>query len=80
MSDRVIGVGERLHVHGELHGAGRSVPLQIVATLERNGDEYDIAAETTVDQRELGMTHSPLRMLRHPVKLFVRGRLVRDEL
>ncbi len=35
---------------------------------------------TTVDQRELGMTHSPLRMLRHPVKLFVRGRLVCDEL
>jgi polyisoprenoid-binding protein YceI len=80
MSDRVIGVGERLHVHGELHGAGRSVPLEIVATLERDGDEYDIAAETTVDQRELGMTHSPLRMLRHPVKLIVRGRLVRDEL
>ena len=80
MSDRVVGVGDRLYVHGELHGVGRSVPLQIGATLERNGDEYDIAAETTVDRRELGMTHSPLRMLRHPVKLSVRGRLVRDEL
>lgn len=80
MSERADRIGDRLHVHGELHSAGRSVPLQIVATLERNGDEYDITAETTVDQRELGMTHSPLRMLRHPAKLFVRGRLVRDEL
>jgi polyisoprenoid-binding protein YceI len=78
-SDGAVRIGDRLHVHGELHAAGRSVPLQIVATLERNGDEYDIAAETTVDQRELGMTHSPLRMLRHPATLFVRGRLVRDE-
>ena len=79
VSEGAVRIGERLHVHGELHGAGRSVPLEIVATLERDGDEYDIVAETTVDQRELGMTHSPLRMLRHPVKLLVRGRLVRDE-
>jgi polyisoprenoid-binding protein YceI len=68
-----------LHVHGELQAAGKSVPLELVATLERDGDEYDIAAETTVDQRDLGMTHSPLRMLRHPAKLVVRGRLVRDD-
>ena len=78
MSDSTVRVGDRLHVHGELHSAGRSMPVQIVATLERDGDEYEIAAETTVDQRKLGMTHSPLRMLRHPAKLFVRGRLVRD--
>ncbi len=80
VSDGAARIGERLHVHGELHSGGKSVPLEVVATLERDGDEYDIAAETTVDQRELGMTHSPLRMLRHPAKLFVRGRLVRDEL
>jgi polyisoprenoid-binding protein YceI len=59
ISDGAIRIGGRLHVRGELHSAGRSVPL--------------------VDQRELGMTHSPLRMLRHPAKLHVRGRLVRDE-
>ncbi len=79
ISDSAVLASDQLHVHGELHSAGRSVPLQIVATLERDGDGYEIAAEATVDQRDLGMTHSPLRMLRHPAKLFVRGRLVRDE-
>ena len=79
MSDSAVLSGDRLHVHGELQSAGRSVPLRIVAMLERDGDGYDITAEATVDQRELGMTHSPLRMLRHPAKLLVRGRLVRDE-
>jgi polyisoprenoid-binding protein YceI len=78
-SNRTVRVGDHLQVDGELHAAGRSVPLQIVATLERDGDGYEIAAETTVDQRELEMTHSPLRMLRQPAKLLVRGRLVRDE-
>jgi len=72
-------IGDRLRVRGELHSAGRSVPLELVATLRRAGGEYEIAAETTVDQRELGMTHTPLRMLRHPAKLLVRGRLVRDD-
>lgn len=76
VSEGAVRIGDRLYAYGELHSAGRSVPLQIVATLERDGDEYDIAAETTVDQRELGMTHSPLRMLHYPAKLFVRGRLV----
>jgi polyisoprenoid-binding protein YceI len=79
MSEHAVRTGDRIQVDGELHSAGRSVPLRIVATLQRDGDEYEIAAETTVDQRELGMTHSPLQMLRHPAKLLVRGRLVRDE-
>jgi polyisoprenoid-binding protein YceI len=78
VSDGAVSIADRLLVHGELLGAGECVPLDLVATLKRHGEEYEIVAETTVDQRDLGMTHSPLRMLRHPATLVVRGRLVQS--
>ena len=39
--------------------------------------ELEIEAVTAADHRELGMTWSPLGILRAPSKLIVRGRLVR---
>jgi len=43
------------------------------------GDEFEIEATTLTDQRELGMTWSPLGRVRAPSKLIVRGRLVGTE-
>ena len=39
--------------------------------------ELEIDASTLADQRELGMTWTPLGILRAPSTLIVRGRLVR---
>jgi polyisoprenoid-binding protein YceI len=69
--------GEKLHVHGTLRAAGASTPLDVVATVRPVGEEFEIEASAKVDQRELGMTYSPLGTLRPPARLTVRGRLAR---
>lgn len=69
--------GETLHVHGILRARGGSAPLDVTATVRPVGDEFEIEASAEVDQRELGMTYSPLGTLRPPARLTVRGRLVR---
>ena len=42
------------------------------------GDELEIDAASSVDQRVLGITHNPLRMTGYPTKIVFRGRLVAD--
>jgi polyisoprenoid-binding protein YceI len=69
--------GDTLHVRGELHAAGRRIPLELGATVREIDGELEIEAITEADHRELGMTWSPLGILRAPSKLIVRGRLVR---
>lgn len=70
--------GEQMAVRGLLHAAGRDVPIDVDATVTAVGDElFEVEATALVDQRELGMTFSPLGMLRSPSRLIVRGRLVR---
>jgi polyisoprenoid-binding protein YceI len=69
--------GETLHVRGTLHAAGASAPLDVTARVVPVGEEFEIEAGAEIDQRELGMTWSPLGMVRPPVRLSVRGRLVR---
>ena len=54
------------------------MPLDIDATLRRAGDELEVEAVTLADHRRLGMTWNFMGMLRPPIKLIVRGRLVRD--
>lgn len=71
--------GETLKVRGELHAAGRHVPVDIDAAVREVDGELDVQATTLVDHRELGMTWSPLGIMRAPSKLIVRGRLVRAE-
>ena len=75
VSDSVTVDGERLKVRGRLLAAGQSVPLEFDANLRRVGDELEVDARTEVDQRELGMTHSPLGMIKVPSELIVHGRL-----
>lgn len=59
-------LGDTLHVHGTLRARGGSAPLDVTATVRPVGDELEIEANAEVDQRELGMTYSPLGTLRPP--------------
>jgi polyisoprenoid-binding protein YceI len=76
VSDSAVLRGDALRVTGRLHAAGRSIPLELDATLHDTGDGMHIEASTQADHRDLGMTWSPLRMLRAPSRLIVRGRLI----
>jgi polyisoprenoid-binding protein YceI len=77
VSDSIEHNGETARVHGTLHAAGRRLPVDVDATLREAGDELEIEAVARVDHRELGMTWSPLGIVRAPSTLIVRGRLVR---
>jgi len=78
VSETAVLDGDRLDVRGVLHAGGGSVPLDIDATLRRAGDELEVEAVAQADHRELGMTWSPLGMIRTPSRLVARGRLVRE--
>jgi polyisoprenoid-binding protein YceI len=78
VSDGATLEGERLTVSGRLYVAGTSTPLNLDARLRRAGDELEVEARTSSDHRTVGMTHSPLGMIRTPSELIVHGRLVRD--
>ena len=78
VSDSATLDGERLTVSGRLYAAGKSMPLNLDASLRRAGDELEVQARTSADHRKLGMIHSPLAMIRTPSELIVHGRLVRD--
>jgi polyisoprenoid-binding protein YceI len=68
-----------LAASGQLHVAGKHTPLHVDATITPRDGEFEIEATALVDQRELGMTWSPLGITRAPSKLIVLGRLVRTE-
>jgi polyisoprenoid-binding protein YceI len=70
--------GDELTATGQLHAAGRSTPVQVTATIRPVDDEFEIEASALVDHRELGMTWSPIGILRSPSTLRVSGRLVRE--
>jgi polyisoprenoid-binding protein YceI len=70
---------EALVVRGRFTAAGTERPLELVAAVRQVDDgELELEAVTYLDQRELGMTFSPLGMVRTPTKLVVRAHLVRD--
>lgn len=71
--------GKTLKASGRLHAAGKHIPLHVDATIIPLDGEFEIEATALADQRELGMTWSPLGITRAPSKLIVRGRLVRTE-
>jgi polyisoprenoid-binding protein YceI len=77
-SDSVVLDGDKLKVGGRLHAAGKSIPLELDATLERVDDDLQIEAVTHAAHRELGMTWSPLGMTRPVSQLIVKGRLHRE--
>jgi polyisoprenoid-binding protein YceI len=79
VSDSATLDGETLTAHGELHAAGRQVPIDVVATVREVDDEMEIESTAHVDQRDLGMTWSPLGITRAPSTVVVSGRLVRAD-
>jgi polyisoprenoid-binding protein YceI len=78
VSDSATLDGERLTVSGQLYAAGTSTPLNLDARLRLVGDELEVEARTSADHRQVGMTHSPLGMIRTPSELIVHARLVPD--
>ena len=77
VSDSAELADDTLKVRGRLHAAGKHVPLELHAKLRTVDGELEVEAVTDADHRLLGMTWSPLGILRAPSKLIVRGRLVR---
>jgi len=78
VSDSATLSGQQLKVRGHLHAAGKSIPVDLDATVIPVGDELAVEAETHANHQHLGMTWNRLGMLRTPSKLIVHGRLVQD--
>jgi len=71
-------VGGRVNVQGELLAAGRRVVLELEPTVRQYADRLQVEASTTLDQRELGMTWSPLGITRTPATLTIHAHLTPD--
>jgi polyisoprenoid-binding protein YceI len=69
---------DTLAVRGRLSARGRSIPVSLEATVRRAGEGLEIQAAATAPHRELGMTWSPLGMIRPSSRLFVRAHLIPD--
>ncbi|MFZ0088363.1 MAG: YceI family protein [Solirubrobacteraceae bacterium] len=67
----------RIRVEGELEAAGERLAMTLEPTIHQTNDQLEIDAITTVDQRQLGMTWSPLAMTKPPVTLTVHACLRR---
>jgi polyisoprenoid-binding protein YceI len=67
--------GDRLDVEGELEAAGERVPLQVEVTVAHADGRLELDAAATIDQRQLGMTFSPLGAIRTPTAVSVHARL-----
>lgn len=70
--------GQTLAVQGQLEAAGKSVPLDLHATVTTVDGEPVIEAQTTVDRRDLGMTWNRIGMVGTASTLVVKGTLVRE--
>ncbi len=78
VSDSATLDGDVLKVTGQLHAAGKAIPLELEASVRNVDGELEMEAVTDADHRKLGMMWSPLGILRAPSKLIVAGRLVRQ--
>ena len=65
--------GNTLKASGRLHAAGKHIPLDVEATITQVGGEFEIEATALADQRELGMTWSPMGITRAPSKAHRQG-------
>ncbi len=66
-----------LKVRGRLYAAGRSIPLELDATVQPVDGAIEIEAVTHAPHHELGMTWSPLGIARPHSTLIVKGQLER---
>jgi polyisoprenoid-binding protein YceI len=65
----------RVRVAGELEAAGERLAMALEATIQQTSDRLEVDVTTTIDQRQLGMTWSPLGMTRSPVTVTVHASL-----
>ena len=70
--------GGRLRVEGELEAAGERDRLQVEVTVKHADGGLELDAAATVDQRQLGMTFSPLGVIGTPTAVSVHARLRRE--
>ena len=70
--------GGRLRVEGDLEAAGGRVSLPVDVTVVHAEGGLELDAAATIDQRELGMTWSPLGVVRAPTTVSVHARLRRE--
>jgi polyisoprenoid-binding protein YceI len=75
-SDSVAVHGDTLQVRGRLSARGQSIPLELDAQVRAVDGGLEIEATTVAPHRELGMTWSPLGMIRPHSELVVRAHLV----
>jgi polyisoprenoid-binding protein YceI len=68
----------RVRVEGQLEACGEALAMTLEPTIHQMSDQLEIDVNTTVDQRRLGMTWSPLAMTRSPVTLKVHASLRRS--
>jgi polyisoprenoid-binding protein YceI len=67
---------DTLKLRGRLSARGRSIPLELEVQVRQVDGELEVEAATSAPHRELGMTWSPLGMIRPRSELFVKGHLV----
>jgi polyisoprenoid-binding protein YceI len=77
VSDSVRLDGDRLTVRGRLYAAGKSMPVEVDASLRWADGELEVDGTAYANQFELAMSHGMLGMIRTPTKLILHGRLVR---
>jgi polyisoprenoid-binding protein YceI len=65
----------RVRVEGELEAAGERLAMALEPTILQISDRLEVDVTTTIDQRQLGMTWSPLGMTRTPVTLTIHASL-----
>jgi polyisoprenoid-binding protein YceI len=65
----------RARVEGELEAIGERLAMTLEPTIHQTGARLEIDVTTRVDQRQLGMTWSPLGMTRSPVTVTVHASL-----
>jgi len=76
-STEVVDTGEgMLRISGSLEAAGKTLPVEVEATVRQLGEELEIEASTTVDQRGFDMSNGPFKMIRTPATVHVKARLV----
>jgi polyisoprenoid-binding protein YceI len=65
----------KLEVNGFLEAAGKRIPLRFEATVRDGDGSLEVEGAAIADHRDLGMTWSPLGMLRAPATLVGKVRL-----
>jgi polyisoprenoid-binding protein YceI len=75
-SDSVDLDGDSLKVSGQLSARGRSIPLELSASVRRLGRELRLEAATTAPHRELGMTWSPFGIVPPRSQLLIKAYLI----